>query len=279
LANFHYSVHKRLHEFRNASENYIAGLQEDDFIVYEVESDEIFEVGTEVEFNQKTLYVLEAVTEMKQGIIKNLYFLTTAKGMSQNNLYNEQISGASIRGKVIDVAKDMVRVHLEIDAAQNKEEAFWFPYATNYSAEGHSGWYCMPETGDQLMVYFPTPKAEEGVALSSVRLDVAESQTNKIGNPEVKFFRTKTGKELMFSPEEIVLTGKDGEVFFRINEQTGIEIFSTKPVKITSQAEISMESQKKILISAADEINISCKESQIQMNGETDIRGSKVKTN
>jgi hypothetical protein len=279
LANFHYSIHKRLHEFRNASENYITGLQEDDFIVYEVESDEILEVGTEVEFNKKTLYVWEAVTEMKESIIKSRYFLTTAKGMSQNNLYNEQISGASIRGKVIDVAKDMVRVHLEIDATQNKDEAFWFPFVTNYSAEGHSGWYCMPELNDQLMVYFPTSKAEEGVALSAVRLDVAESQTNKVGNPDIKYFRTKAGKELMFSPEEIVLTGKDGEVFLRINEKTGIEIYSTKPVKITSQAEISMESQKKIMISAADEINISCKESSIQMDGETNIKGSKVKSN
>jgi hypothetical protein len=279
LTNFHYSVHKRLHEFRNASENCISGLQEDDFIVYEVESDEILEVGTEVEFNKKTLYVWEAVTEMKESIIKSRYFLTTARGMSQNNLYNEQISGASIRGKVIDVAKDTVRVHLEIDATQSKKEAFWFPFVTNYSAEGHSGWYCMPELNDQLMVYFPASKAEDGVALSAVRLDVSESQTNKVGNPDVKYFRTKTGKELMFSPEEIVLTGKDGEVFLRINEQTGIEIYSTKPVKITSQAEISMESQKKIMISAADQINISCKGSSIQMDGEINIKGSKVKTN
>jgi hypothetical protein len=137
----------------------------------------------------------------------------------------------------------------------------------------------MPELEDRVRLYFPTHKEEEGVVANSVRQNLEESPTNKVGDPNVKYFRTKSGKELMFSPEEIVLTGKDGEVFLRINEQKGFEIFSVKPVKITSQAEISMESQKKILLSAADEINISCKESRIQMDGETNIKGSKVKTN
>ncbi|HEY8465094.1 MAG TPA: phage baseplate assembly protein V, partial [Bacillota bacterium] len=193
--------------------------------------------------------------------------------------YNTQIRGISIQGKVIDVSKDQVRVHLEIDETQNKEEAFWFPYSTNYTAEGHSGWYCMPELEDQVRVYFPGCKEEEGVVTSSVRLNTEESQTNKTTNPDIKVFRTKSGKELLFSPEEIVLTGKDGEVFLRINEQTGIEIFSVNPVKITSQEGINLESQKKITLAAAEEINISCKESGILMDGTAYIKGSKVKTN
>jgi phage baseplate assembly protein gpV len=279
LENEHYSVHKRLHAYRNASENHLSGLGEDDFIVYEVENDQVLEVGSPVSFNHKTLYVREAITEMKQSLIKNQYSLTPARGLSQNDIHNSQISGAAIQGRVLDVSQDRMRVHLQIDEKQNKEEACWFPYATNYAAEGSSGWYCMPELGDQVRLYFPTCEAEEGVVTVAVRQDLEESPTNKIGNPDIKYFRTKSGKELRFSPEEIVLTGKDGEVFLKINEQTGIEIFSVKPVKITSQAEISMESQQKIVISAADEINISCRESRIQMNGETNIRGSKVKTN
>lgn len=279
LENYHYSVHKRLREYRDAAENYISGLNEDDFIVYEVESSEILEVGTEVEFNHKTLYVMEVIAEMQESMIKNRYFLTTAKGLCQNDIYNTQIRGISIQGKVIDVSKDQVRVHLEIDETQNKEEAFWFPYSTNYTAEGHSGWYCMPELEDQVRVYFPNCKEEEGVVTSSVRLNTEESQTNKTTNPDVKVFRTKSGKELLFSPEEILLTGKDGEVFLRINEQTGIEIFSVKPVKVTSLEGINMESQKKITLAAAEEINISCKESGILMDGTTYIKGSKVKTN
>lgn len=72
LENYNYSVHKRLREYRDAAENYISGLNEHDFIVYEVESGQILEVGNEVEFNNKKLYVMEAVTEMQESIIKNI---------------------------------------------------------------------------------------------------------------------------------------------------------------------------------------------------------------
>jgi hypothetical protein len=279
LESSHYSVHRRLHEYRNAAENYISGIGEADYTVYEVESGQIVEVGSEVDFNGQTLYVKEAVTEAKQGLVTNLYSITTAKGLSQNDIYNSQISGVSLPGKVIDRSRDMVRVHLDIDQKQHKEEAVWFSYVTNYSTEGHSGWYCMPEIEDQIRLYFPSRKEEEAVVTSSVRQDLEESATNKVSNPDIKIFRTKSGKELKFSPEEIVITGKDDEVFLRINEKTGIEISSVKPVKIVSQAEINMESQQKIVLTAADEINISCKESGIWMDGETNIKGSKVKTN
>jgi hypothetical protein len=71
-------------------------------------------------------------------------------------------------------------------------------------------------------------------------------------------------KELMFSPEEIVLTGKDYEVFLRINEKSGIEIYSVQPVKITSKEGIEMDCQKKIILAAQDEINIGCKKARYQ---------------
>jgi hypothetical protein len=40
-----------------------------------------------------------------------------------------------------------------------------------------------------------------------------------------------------------------------------------------------MDCQKKIILAAQDEINISCKESKISMDGATHINGSKVKIN
>jgi phage baseplate assembly protein gpV len=182
-------------------------------------------------------------------------------------------------GKVIDISNDNVRVHLEIDEKQNKDEAYWFPYSSIYTAEGNSGWYCMPEIGDYVRVYFPDKQEENGIALNAVRQDQEKTANNKVDDPDVKYFRTKSGKELMFSPEEIVLTGKDNEVFLRINEKSGIEIYSVQPVKITSKEGIEMDCQKKIILAAQDEINISCKESKISMDGATRISGSKVKIN
>jgi phage baseplate assembly protein gpV len=279
IDNFHYSVGKNISNFWYSSENYLRDVSETDFIYYEVESDEILDLGSEVDFKDRCFYVRESSALMQDGILKHHYILAPKIGLSHNNIYNYKIVGASVMGKVIDISNDNVRVHLEIDEKQNKDEAYWFPYSSIYTAEGNSGWYCMPEIGDYVRVYFPDKQEENGIALNAVRQDKEKTENNKVDNPDIKYFRTKSGKELMFSPEEIVLTGKDNEVFLRINEKYGIEIYSIQPVKITSKEGIEMDCQKKIIMAAQDEINISCKESKISMDGATHINGSKVKIN
>ena len=164
---------------------------------------------------------------MEGSILKHQYTLTTKKGLSQNTLYNNQLIGLSLQGKVIDVSRDNVRVHLEIDDGQNKDESWWFHYSSVYTAEGNSGWYCMPELNDHVRIYFSDNKEENGMAISSVRKNSRAGGNNKVDNPDVKCFRTKSGKELMFSPEEILITASDGDVFIRLSESDGIEIYSS----------------------------------------------------
>jgi hypothetical protein len=279
LEDFHYSVRKKLSDFRNSSENYIQGIDENDFIYYEVETDQVLDIGSRVDFKGKSLFVCEAYTQMKNSLLKHQYILCSEKGMSQNTLYHQGITGLSIQGRVIDVEKDNVKVHLDIDQEQSAAEAYWFPYSSVYTAEGNTGWYCMPEINDDVRIYFPSQKEEEGIAISSVRKDSEIREKNKLGNPDIKYFRTAAGKEIMLSPEEIVITGKDGEIFIKLNEKDGIQIFSKKNIKMISQEDISMSAGKKIVMSAKEEINMTCKESNIKMDGNTSITGKEVKTN
>ena len=205
------------------------------------------------------------------------YLLTQEKGMSQNLILNENVKGASVEGKVIDIKEDNLRVHLEIDEKQDKEEAYWFPYSTYYTTEGQTGWYCMPELDDYVKLYFPTNKEEEGVIINSIRRKTVGGDF--ITDPDVKYFRTKFGKELMFNKDEIMITGKDEEVLIRLVAEEGIEIYSNKDIKIKADKGLFIESGKNINISAGSTISVVCKDSQIEMNGETTIKGSKVKTN
>lgn len=51
-------------------------------------------------------------------------------------------------------------------------------FATGYTAEGHIGWYVMPESGDMVRVLFPTEDEDEVYAAQSVRQ--ATEQTSSI---------------------------------------------------------------------------------------------------
>ncbi|MGN4124576.1 hypothetical protein ACMGD3_06090 [Lysinibacillus sphaericus] len=279
LADYHYTTRKKLADYLLYTENGNEGMEENDFLYYEVETDKIFNIGDHVSFNEQTLYVAEASTSMKDGLLKHIYSLSTKKGMNKSEVFNQAISGLSIEGKVLEVAKDHIKVHLTIDDKQDKEKAHWFLYSTGYTAEGHSGWYCMPEINDYVHVYFPSHKEEEGLASSSIRKNLDSSATNKLDDPSTKYYRTAFGKEIKMSPSEIVITAQDGDIFIRLNEESGIEIFSKKDIKLISAADISVNASKKILLSAEEEISLKCKESKITMDGNVQIFGKEVKAN
>lgn len=279
LEDYHYTITKNIAHYLKLKENDGVEIDENDCMYYTVETDRILEIGDQITFKAESLYVFEAVTKMKDGLLKHSYTLSSKNGMSQKKTHNHSIIGLSIEGKVLEVAKDHVKIHLDIDQTQNKNEAYWFPYATTYSAEGHSGWYCMPEVNDTVRVYFPTNQEEDGIANSSVRKNTEDSKTNKLSDPNIKYFRTAFGKELMMSPKEIVITAQDGDVFIRLNEDNGIEIYSKKEIKVISDQDISLNASSKIMINAKERIHLSCKESTITLDGDTQIYGKEVKTN
>lgn len=279
LEEYDYSVRKKISDFRFSSANHIKGINENDFVYYEVETVEPMEIGSSVTFNNISLFVCESTVFMKDGILTYQHILTPKKGLSQNTIYNEKITGLSLQGKVTEISKDNVKVEFDIDKSNSAEVAWWFNYSASYTAEGNSGWYCMPEKNDNVMVYFPDHKEENGISVGSVRKDTGKSTNNKVDDPEIKYFRTKSGKELMFSKDEIVITAKDGEILAKLNEKDGIEIYSTKQVKIITKDDLLISSGKELVITASDKIDITCKQSNIKMDGVTTIKGNQVKTN
>ena len=69
--------------------------------------------------------------------------------------------------QVLEMLKtDIIKVisnYMEIDEEEpSKQEAYPFPYTTMYTAEGNSGWYCMPEVDDTVLIYFPTKEEKDG---------------------------------------------------------------------------------------------------------------------
>ncbi|CAH8720095.1 contractile injection system protein, VgrG/Pvc8 family [Paenibacillus thiaminolyticus] len=274
-----YTVRKRVEPFRYFTENEMAKVNEDDFITYEIETDRVLELGSHVFFKGKSLFVCEAYTAMTDGIVQHHYVLCPHKGLRQKAYDNENMIGASIHGRVIGVAGDKVKVHFEFDPEQNIEEARWFRYSSMYTAEGSTGWYVMPEMGDPVTVYFPGSKEEEGIAGGAARQQTRTGENDKLNNPEVKIFRTPYGKEIMLAPDEVVITGKEGAIYIRLNEQEGIHIASSKNISITADGDITMNAAKKVVLSAGSEMNLSCKGSQLHLGGHASLTGATVNSN
>ncbi|MGQ4680720.1 contractile injection system protein, VgrG/Pvc8 family [Paenibacillus polymyxa] len=274
-----YTVRKQMLPFRYFQENEQAKVNENDFIFYEVETDEVLDLGAQLTFQGHSLYVIEAYTEMRQGLLRHQYVLASYKGLRQKGYYQEKLAGASLGGVVVDVRQDQVRIHLDCDKKQAVDQAHWFNYSTVYSGGGHTGWYVMPEKGDPVSLYFPGSREEDGVAGSAVRRADRGSGHNKFSNPQMKIWRTPHGKEIRLGPDELVVTGKDGAIFIKLDDKEGIHIMSNKKVSISAGGNLSLSAGKTMNLSAGSELRMDCNGSHIQLSGSADMKGSEVKSN
>lgn len=273
-----FAVRKKVSHFRELSQAEDISYQEQDAVEYTLRTDHAaLEIGDYIHFKGKKLYVREAHIHLKGSVFTCRYDLTTKTGLSAKKLCHPYISGLTLNGTVLKAEGDKVKIHLAIDGKQEEGKAYPFPYATGYSAEGHTGWYVMPEEGDTVQVVFPSEDENDAYAVQSVR----QEDTDKTADPKVKYLRTPDGKEIKLDKEEILITAKDNITYIRINEKDGVEIITDKEVQVTSGGSVtvasgdrismtstndfSIVSGKNLLISAADSIAMACKENNLNL--------------
>ncbi len=248
---------------------------EREFLYYEVESDQYFEIGDVVLFRNKALVIERATASIKRQVLKYDYVLVPESGLKRSRAFNPHLSGTSLEGKVIEVKDENVRVHLNFDPKQNKDTAFWFPYPTYYTSDNGVGWHCMPELGDTVHLYFPSREEKDAVVSHSLRKHIRGG--DKISDPHIKRLRTRGSKEARFAPKETTLTSKGDNFFIKLNEETGVELYSKGSMVFAAGEDLVMHG-KQLEITAAKEISVSSKTSHIRLDGENHIKGSRVLT-
>ncbi|XOK59612.1 contractile injection system protein, VgrG/Pvc8 family [Paenibacillus elgii] len=240
---------------------------------------DLLNIGDFVTYKNRSLYVLQSISVIHHGVLKHEYVLTTSDGLLQKPLFNSEIKGISLKGKVLAVEEDQVKVHFhEIDTKKPPvAEICSFPHATFYTAEGDTGWYCMPEIDDEVNIYFPSDKEEEAIVTHSIRKK--EEEGDLIKQPEVKIFMTRHRKAIAFTNNEILITGKDDEVLIRLIDDHGIEIHSKKDIRIKAEDNLLLQAGNTVQISAQNTLGLKCKTSLLELDGDVKIQGEKVKTN
>lgn len=291
-----YNVKKDLGKYLKMSKSGISGLREQDFIYYQVETYLSVNIGDKIQFHGQTLYVYKISGHMEKGIFVYYLTLTTKKGMCQPYQWNERIVGGSLDAKVVGVHNDKVKVSLKIDevSGHTSQKLRLFPYSTIYSSQNGSGWYCMPEIGDCVRIYFPDGTEEHGYAISSVHqgVDLSMQQSEDMGNsngggegysgqrddPNVKSIRNKDGKEIRLTPDGIYIIA-DGTTI-SLTDDGGISILSDQNIEFKSDQSIIISAEEDVNIIGQTGIDINCNETaSIKMQENVEVIGQEVKAN
>jgi len=261
---------KYLHTLLNDIER---PMEERDTVSYVIESKKTLALGDRVQLQNKKLVVAKSIARMLQGVLTYEYHLLSEAGIRQERLNIPSLSGTAIEGKVLEVKKDQVRLHLSIDEAQKKEEATWFSLATPYTAEGHSGFYSPPEEGDSVHLAFPTHREEAAVVRHSVRK--GGDSNPKTADPKTSYWGTPKGKDIKLDPQAITFTAQEGAVFLKLDQGSGVEVHSKHPLTLTANDTITFAG-KSISMTATESMRLTCGSSSLVFDGITDIQGQVV---
>lgn len=287
LTSISYQVCSDIQSFYDKKRNHVDEVIPEDEYSYLVESREFFEVGSRIDFNRMPLFVYEVTSKLTHGELIHTYLLKRKNGFKDRTAYNRSLIGASLDAKVIDIERDRVKVHVLADESQDKAKAAWFPYSTVYSSPDGTGWYCMPEEGDSVRLYFPNEHEEEGYIISSVNVEQKEGgaagagssggKTPPRSNPDYKSISNKYHKQIELTPSSIVITNNDG-LTLKLEDEEGITISSNKKIRIESEDELSIQSRNaKMQMEAKEAIELIQGSAKLTMKDEVTIEGAKFK--
>lgn len=263
-----YEVIKENEEFLKARLNYGSWCEEEK-IFFKIKSIHSYEISDNIKYEDILFKVFKKRTELFNGFIVYTYWLVKENGIRENLKLNKMIQGSSIRGTVIDICPDRVKVHLDIDKKQTIEEAYWYKCETSYSADGSTGFYSMPQIGDTIELYIPTEYSEEAYIKTIIRTD--GKMNCKIQDPNIKYYGNTQRKEIMLSPKEMQLTAVNGLILLNMDNGNGIEVTSSGDLNIKTESESELNGGR-ISLRAGNDILLSTTGSCVAINSEIHIK-------
>ncbi|KJD46811.1 hypothetical protein [Paenibacillus terrae] len=259
-----YRVRKTFHELDTGKPGERAGA----YVTYTIENLQYYALGDLITLpigQGKELVVVRAVTELKDGLLQTRYDLQTEQDIHYARYENDQAIGISLTGTVLKVQQDFVQLQLEIDPKQDPAKACWFPVATRYVAEEHSGWYDMPEVGEQVELYLPTHCEQEAYVTESLR-----QHRHANGQPDVKVWKHVQGSGIEMSEQELILSTSDG-FSITLHEDTGITINSPGNVQIQG-GHVKLDAGQELSLEAGTALYLKGGASSMVLDGETDTQ-------
>ena len=159
----------------------------------------------EVDFQGRRFSVAETIYQTQGSSLEETVTLLPKEALRQRTIYPVNLIGSALEGRILEVQGERVRIHLNIDEKGTGEDCYWFPFSSPSVSSDRSGWYCMPEPGDVVRVYFPGKRTKEVMAIGAVstyetprgKRDKQEEATDGIGSRDNGRENTSSGERMI----------------------------------------------------------------------------------
>ncbi|QLG37113.1 DNA/RNA non-specific endonuclease [Paenibacillus sp. E222] len=216
-------------------------VTEAEYTTYTFDLGQELQLGDEVSSDGRIYNITSRQAMLERSLLQWKYTCALPASHPLPRQLQTMITGAAIEGKIIDVKRNQVKVHLDMDEGQQAGEARWFPYA----AEGSQVWYMMPEPGAKVKLYFPSAEEDEAMVMQSVRQEPTEAgHVEKSGkvmqDPGVKSFGNPQGKSFTLGDSELVMNAQEGALYISMAAGNGVTLNSTTHVQIQCMGDLNI---------------------------------------
>ncbi|WP_429842735.1 late control protein [Brevibacillus sp. FIR094] len=271
-----YEVNRAIAPYMKKAANGSSSVSEYQYTTYAFDYDDLLQIGDEVQREGQTFVITKVTGKLEQGLLRWSYVCAVPEAVKQSKLYNKAIIGAAIDGKVIQIGRNQVKLHLNMDKKQEPSKAQWFPYA----AEGNQILYLMPELGSKVKLYFPSDEEDDGMVMNSVRHApkgaAVEKQDRQMQDPGVKTFGNPQGKEFSLGDKELTMTAQEGMLYISMNKDVGVSLNSTSNVNISASGALSL-SGAAVYLSGSESLNVKTASDTIELLEENKSSSEEIK--
>lgn len=268
-----YTATKRVGEFMRNSSSGLGSFSERDYLEYQFQSRDIYNLWDQISLDKYTGYVYKIHGEYIGSELVHTYFLRSEQGMACIPAFNLQQIGCSFEAIVKEVKQDVVRIEVIDDENEKQKDTVWFPYSTVYSTPDGPGWYCMPEVDDQVRLYVPNERERQAYVISAVHKGDSPDRQN----PDYKSIKTVYDKELLMTPEFIRLTNNKG-MSIEISDAEGIKIISDKDIQIKAADNVTVTSDDaSVMVAGTNSVNMTQGGASINLDDDVAFTGAKFR--
>lgn len=272
-----YELSQDFEEFNARKENGLSELSCLKNMVCTVTSCDIAGLGNQICYKGNAWYIRSLERRIEKGLLTTRYHMAQKEGLMILSYMNPRITGVSINGTIKAVKRDKVQVNLEVDSGKGGTSNYWFPFSTVASSSDGSGWYCMPEEGESVRVYFPTDDEKEAYVVTNIESHAPEegNDADPMGNPNVRNLQTAQGNQVQFTEEGVVIVAGEGQGSIRLNKSgevvldavQDITLSAGNAINIVASNEVVMKAQASIRIASQTGADIEMKKGQVQLHG------------
>lgn len=247
-----------------------------DFTRYRIWSRDLLKLFETVDISGQAMTMFAYELDFSSQEMEGRYWFQKSGGLAVAQQYPMHIIGTALMGKVVKPSGDKILAALEIDRESGNPPVYWFPYSTMSASPDGSGWYCMPETGDDVRIYFPSKHEGEAIALSAAS---AYTGSDRMQNPNSRYLRTKQGQELALNQDFLKLSCGEGLSSVTITTDGVVLVNAQKEIQVTGKESVSIHAENKLIVHSRELLELeSSKGGKMELGEQTiTIKGTEVK--